>query len=56
MKSPVLIDKLTPGTPYTLFVTVIDGQTEPFKLSKHFVSNASSKIYSFFLHLYLFFF
>lgn len=41
VKSPIHIDKLTPGTPYTLFVTVMDGQTEPFKLSKHFISNAS---------------
>ncbi|CAD5212467.1 unnamed protein product [Bursaphelenchus okinawaensis] len=35
-KSPVLIERLNPATPYTLFVTVIDGQTEPFRLTEQF--------------------
>ncbi|KAH7729834.1 CLR-1 protein [Aphelenchoides avenae] len=35
-KSPVLIENLDPATPYTLFITVVDGQTEPFRLTEQF--------------------
>ncbi|KAI6225011.1 Protein-tyrosine-phosphatase [Aphelenchoides besseyi] len=35
-KSPVVIENLIPATPYTLFVTVVDGQSDPFKLTEQF--------------------
>ncbi|KAI6219774.1 Protein-tyrosine phosphatase containing protein [Aphelenchoides fujianensis] len=35
-KSPVLIENLNPATPYTLFISVVDGQAEPFKLTEQF--------------------
>ncbi|KAI1728522.1 protein-tyrosine phosphatase domain-containing protein [Ditylenchus destructor] len=35
-KTPVVMDNLAPATPYTIFVTVMDGQTEPFRLTEQF--------------------
>lgn len=45
-KSPVLIERLNPATPYTLFVTVTDGQTEPFRLTEQFQTDEGSKYFS----------
>ncbi|CAI4231718.1 unnamed protein product [Auanema sp. JU1783] len=36
--SPVTIGSLRSATPYTLFVSVRDGQLEPFQLSEHFTT------------------
>jgi len=36
VKSPVRIEHLASATPYTLFITVIDGETEPFRLTEQF--------------------
>ncbi|GMR63156.1 hypothetical protein PMAYCL1PPCAC_33351 [Pristionchus mayeri] len=34
--SPVVIQDLRPATPYTIFVSVVDGQSEPYKFSQNF--------------------
>uniref|UniRef100_A0A915CNV6 protein-tyrosine-phosphatase n=1 Tax=Ditylenchus dipsaci TaxID=166011 RepID=A0A915CNV6_9BILA len=41
VKSPVLIEYLSPATPYTLFITVLDGQADPFKLFEQFQTSDS---------------
>lgn len=38
VKSPVKLTNLEPATPYTVFITVQDGQVGPSRLSEHFQS------------------
>ncbi|EFO23364.2 hypothetical protein LOAG_05121 [Loa loa] len=41
-KSGVVIGELLPATPYTLFISVFDGQNEPFKITEHFTTSESA--------------
>ncbi|MCP9257708.1 Receptor-type tyrosine-protein phosphatase [Dirofilaria immitis] len=41
-KSGVIIGELLPATPYTLFISVFDGQNEPFKITEHFTTSESA--------------
>ncbi|CAG9530515.1 unnamed protein product [Cercopithifilaria johnstoni] len=41
-KSGVVIGELLPATPYTLFISVFDGQNEPFKITEHFRTSESA--------------
>uniref|UniRef100_A0A1I7X3L8 Fibronectin type-III domain-containing protein n=1 Tax=Heterorhabditis bacteriophora TaxID=37862 RepID=A0A1I7X3L8_HETBA len=47
--SPLTITNLRAATPYTLFVSVNDSQTDPFQLTEHFTTSASSKFSNFFI-------
>uniref|UniRef100_A0AC34R3B7 Ig-like domain-containing protein n=1 Tax=Panagrolaimus sp. JU765 TaxID=591449 RepID=A0AC34R3B7_9BILA len=38
VKSPVILTQLEPATPYTVFITVQDGQMDPFELTEQFQS------------------
>lgn len=40
-KSGVVVGELLPATPYTLFISVFDGQNEPFKITEHFTTSES---------------
>jgi hypothetical protein len=44
-KSPLLIDNLRAATPYTLFITVIDGQSEPVKFTEQFTTTESGMLH-----------
>uniref|UniRef100_A0A8R1XRT8 protein-tyrosine-phosphatase n=6 Tax=Onchocerca TaxID=6281 RepID=A0A8R1XRT8_ONCVO len=41
-KSGMVIGELLPATPYTLFISVFDGQNEPFKITEHFTTSESA--------------
>ncbi|VDM97703.1 unnamed protein product [Thelazia callipaeda] len=41
-ESGVVVGKLLPATPYTLFISVFDGQNEPFKITEHFTTSESA--------------
>lgn len=41
VKSPILIENLSPATHYTLFITVKDGSLEPFKTTEQFQTSFS---------------
>uniref|UniRef100_A0A915C0X9 protein-tyrosine-phosphatase n=1 Tax=Parascaris univalens TaxID=6257 RepID=A0A915C0X9_PARUN len=41
-KPGVLIEDLLPATPYTLFISVYDGQNDPFKITEQFTTSESA--------------
>lgn len=43
-KPGVVISNLLPATPYTLFISVFDGQNDPFKITEQFTTAESGKI------------
>lgn len=44
-KSPVLIEGLSSATPYTLFISVLDGQADPFKLTEQFQTSEGGSLF-----------